>query len=157
MWVLDQQSEIDVFEFINEKDVFGKFDSDKLSKVHRMNSHFDYGNNGVNEDCPTHYKGPDFSAKFHTFTVIWTPHMMQWYVDGDLKRSSALFYSMTGQMLDCKTLKKYEEYILNRAFPMHPMHIITTLTTQSGGNQPDDNTSLPAQFEIDYIKYYKYE
>jgi len=155
IWTYKQQSEIDVFEFTNENGLFGNYKASKLSKIHCMNSHNDYGSNGVMYDCPTHYTGPDFSEAFHTFTLIWSPQVMQWFVDGELKRSSALFYNLEGKMVDCDDLKKYGEYILNKAFPKNPMHIISGLTTQIGSNAPDESTVLPASFEIDYIRYYK--
>jgi beta-glucanase (GH16 family) len=157
IWQQQQQSEIDIFEFQNENNIVGKYSAKKLSKIHCMNLHNDYYNNGVNEDCPTHYSGPEFSEQFHTFTVIWTPHLVEWYLDGELKKTSTLFYSMLGQPVNCGDLRKGTEYIINKAFPIFPMHALLTLVTESGDDAPDETTNIPAVFEIDYFRYYRLE
>ncbi len=148
-------NEIDVFEFWNEENIYGKYDSDKLSKVHKMNNHFDYEFDGSSEDCPSSYEGTDFSVDFHVFTVIWTPFKIEWFVDGKLKRVSTLFYSLLGQPVDCEGLEMFQEYILNTAFPRNKMKIIANFGIQSGKNSPDENTPFPSEMEIDYIRYYK--
>lgn len=148
-------NEIDVFEFWNETDAFGNYDPSKLSKVHKMNAHYDYDGDGNSENCPTKYTGPDFSQAFHTFTVIWTPYKIEWYVDGDLKRISTLFCTMLGEIVDCNGLQAFHQYILDKAFPRQPMHIIFGMGIQSGSNAPDANTPFPSSLEIDYIRYYK--
>lgn len=150
----DNQNEIDVFEYENETNIFNKYDEDKLSRVHKMNSRTDYENDGVMEDCSTDYKGEDISDGFHVFSVIWTPHKLEWYVDGKLKRVSTLFYTMQGQTVDCEGLTATHQYILNRAFPRNPMEIYISLGVFSNKNGPDNSTQLPAYFEIDYIRYY---
>ena len=72
-----------------------------------------YYDNGNNYSCPSSYNGPDFSESFHTFTLIWTPHILEWYVDNQLMRRSALFYDMMGQIVDWNGLKKTGEYTIN--------------------------------------------
>lgn len=148
-------NEIDVFEFWNETNELGNYDPSKLSKVHKMNIQYDYDNDGNSEKCPTKYTGPDFSQDFHIFTLIWTPFKVEWYVDGNLKRKTTLFYTMLGQMVDCNGLQAFHPYILNKAFPRQPMNIIANLAIQSGSNSPDENTTFPSALEIDYIRYYK--
>jgi beta-glucanase (GH16 family) len=155
LWSYPQNSEIDIFEINTERDMWGRFDDKKLARIHSMNSHNDYYNNGWHYMCPTSYTGPDFSADFHTFTVKWTPHKIEWYVDGELKRTSALFHSITGQMVDCGDLKLFGEYIINKAFPVHPMHMIISLGITAGDLEPDSDQAFPAVFEIDYVRYYK--
>lgn len=150
-----EMNEIDVFEFENENDVFNKFNAEKSPKVHNMNSHTDYDGDGHTEDCPSNYKGPDFSQSFHVFTLIWTPHKLEWYVDGQRKRLSTLFYTMLGQATSCDELKTLNEYILNKAFPMNAMNIIVDNIIQSGNKSPDKKTAFPCYYEIDYIRYYR--
>lgn len=149
------KNEIDVFEYENEKNALGKFDADKMAKVHRMNSRTDFEEDGKTEDCPNHYIGEDMSNGFHLFTMVWTPNKMEWYVDGERKRISTLFCSMLGQMIDCNELKKEGQYILNRAFPMVPMTVIMDNIIQVGQNTPDDNVQFPTFYEIDFIRIYK--
>ncbi|MBL7934021.1 MAG: glycoside hydrolase family 16 protein [Bacteroidia bacterium] len=148
-------NEIDIFEFENEKTIGGKFDDDKLCRVHRMNSRTDYDLNGQMEDCPSKYKGPDFSESFHTFTLIWSKFKLEWYVDGELKRTSALFYNLMGQEMSCRSLKAGEPYILNKAFPKSPMRIILDNIIQVGSNSPSDDSEFPYYYEIDYVRYYR--
>jgi beta-glucanase (GH16 family) len=121
-----------------------------------MNTRTDFEGDGTMEDCPTHYTGPDFSKSFHVFTLIWTPHKLEWYVDGELKRVSTLFYTMLGQTVDCYGLKAWNQYILNRAFPKHAMTIIADNIIHIL-NPPDDDTVFPNYYEIDYIRYYTQE
>jgi beta-glucanase (GH16 family) len=155
MYGYTNQNEIDVFEFNSENNAFGKPDESKFSRIHRMNSRTDYEDDGHIEDCPTKYKGPDYSEAFHTFTVIWTSNKIEWYVDGQLKRISTLFYTMDGKMIDCNGLKEEDELVLNRAFPLHPMEVYLSMGVFSKKNAPDDSTPFPASFEIDYFRYYR--
>jgi beta-glucanase (GH16 family) len=148
-------NEIDVFEFWNEKNSFGKYDAKLLSKIHKMNMHYDYNYDGKSSSCASKYKGPDFSENFHIFTMIWTPYKIEWYVDNELKRKTTLFYSLLGQNLDCESLKAFQPYLLNTSFPHKSMFIIANLGIQSDDNSPDNDTNFPQSFEIDYIKYYK--
>lgn len=78
--VAGKSSELDVFEFWNQKTITGKFDADKIAKVHQMTAH----NTGVM--CHSNYEGVDFSEGFHTFTAIWDPYKIEWFVDCELKR-----------------------------------------------------------------------
>lgn len=154
MYWHEAENEIDVFEFNSENNAFGKPDEKKFSRIHRMNSRTDYEDDGDIEDCSTKYKGPDYSEAFHVFTVIWTPHKIEWYVDGDLKRTSTLFYSIDGKMVDCNGLKAGDLLILNRAFPFNPMEVYLSIGVFSKKDAPDESTALPAFFEIDYFRYY---
>jgi beta-glucanase (GH16 family) len=153
-WTYGEESnEIDVFEFENETNIFGKYDGDKLARVQNMNSHA--SENGNNIMCASHYTGPDFSKDFHIFTVVWTPHKLEWFLDGKSKRISTLFYTMQGQMVDCNGLLETNQYILNLSFPRYPMRIIFDNIVQSGSKAPDKNTEFPNYYEIDYIRIYK--
>ena len=147
-------NEIDIFEFWNER-TFGQFDPNKLSRYHKMNLHYDNNDDGQTDNCPSKYRGPDFSTSFHVFSIVWTPYKIEWYVDGELKRISTLYYSLNGQMVDCSSLRLLEPYLLNTAFPKNPMHIIANLAIQSDDQSPDSNTPFPSFLEIDYIRYYK--
>jgi beta-glucanase (GH16 family) len=157
IWRYDQQNEIDIFEFNDRYGMSGNLKEKKIAKIHAMNIHNDYSGTGRDEDCPSHYTGPDFWESFHTFAVVWTPYMVQWLVDDKIQRTDALFYSMSGQMLTCEEIKLYGEYIINRSFPIFPMHMITNFSVASGRARPADDTAFPAIFEIDYIKYWRLE
>jgi len=148
-------NEVDVFEFWNENNVFGVYDPDKLSRVHKMNAHYDFDGDGYSENCPTSYSGPDFSEDFHTFSFIWTPYKMEWYVDGEFKRITALYHTIEGKIVDCNNVHAGIPYLLDKAYPQNPMNIRAGFGIQSYDNSPDESTPFPSSFEIDYIRYYK--
>jgi beta-glucanase (GH16 family) len=148
------QNEIDVFEYGNEFDMFGNFDEFKQVSLHNMNCRTDYENDGEMEDCPAHYAtGLDLSKDFHVFNLIFTPHKMEWFLDGKSMRTSYLFHDMLGQPVDCNGLTKSNQYLLNREFPRYPMEMY--VTTAVGKIGPDEFEDLPQIFEVDYIRYYR--
>jgi beta-glucanase (GH16 family) len=78
------------------------------------------------------FKGPDFSADFHTFAVDWEPGTIVWYVDG------------------------VERARTSKGVPDEPMYLIANLAV--GGDwpgNPDATTTFPAVMEIDYIRVYQ--
>jgi beta-glucanase (GH16 family) len=153
----EEMNEIDIFEFDNEKNILNRVDEEKSVKTHKMNAHADYDGDERSEDCPNHYKGPDYSLEFHVFTLVWAPHKIEWFVDGVKKRSNYLFYTMLGQPLECHELRAGTQYILDRSFPRHPMNIIVDNIIQTGKEAPGDNVAFPVLYEIDWIRYYKPE
>lgn len=74
---------------------------------------------------------PDISADFHTYAVEWSADAIIWFFDGVEKfRSSA-------------------------GVPQQPMYLL--LNVAVGGSwpvPPDESTSLPATFDIDYVRAY---
>lgn len=77
------------------------------------------------------YKGPDFSADFHTFAVEWDESKIVWYVDGTMR------------------------YISTNGVPHEPFYII--LNTAVGGDwpgNPDETTVFPQYHDIDYVRVY---
>ncbi len=155
-------NELDVFEFWNENDVFNHYDPSKLSKVHHMTAHYDFDNDGNTNKCETKYNGVDFSQDFHIFTLIWEKNKIEWYVDGQLKRTDYRYYTMLGQTTGC-TINAWTQYIMNIIYPIDPMAIILNLAIQHGtddhenNKSPDNSTPFPSQMEVDWVKYYKKE
>ncbi len=152
-------NEIDVFEFWNENNIQNNYDPSKLSKVHHMTAHYDYDNDGNTNMCGTKYTGTDFSQDFHIFTLVWEGNKIEWYVDGQLKRTDYKYYTMLGQSTGC-TINAWTQYIMNKIYPKDPMAIILNLAIQHGydvyGNNksPDNSTPFPSQMEVDWVKYY---
>ncbi len=147
-------NEIDVFEFWNEKNIFGNYDPIKSTKVHNMNIHFDYYGNGSKSSCATYYDGVDFSQDFHVFTLIWERDKIQWFVDGSIKRTDYRYYTILGQSTGCQ-INAWTPYIMNRIYTKDPMQIILNFAIQNGNNSPLNSTIFPSQMEIDYVKYYQ--
>ena len=78
------------------------------------------------------FAAPDLSAGFHTFAVEWDRDRIVWFIDGKEK-----FQSVDG-------------------IPHQPMYMLIDLAV--GGRlarSPDASTSLPASFEIDYVRVYR--
>ncbi len=142
-------NEIDVFEFWNPQNSFGKYTPKKLAMQHHMTLHFNHKMSGEN------YIGPDYSLDYHTFTVVWDSTKIEWYVDGALKRTSTQYLTKRGKNVDCKNVKANRIYLLNPVFPTAPMEILANIAVQSGKNSPDENTFNNPIYEIDYIRYYK--
>ncbi|HEY0030581.1 MAG TPA: glycoside hydrolase family 16 protein [Bacteroidia bacterium] len=141
-------NEIDVFEFWNEHNSFGKFSAKKLSMVNHMTMHYN------KKMSSKSYTGPDYSTDFHTFAVVWDTTKIEWYVDGKLQRTATQYVTKRGKNVECKDIKSNETYYLNPVFPKDPMNIIANLAIQTGKNKPLVETFSNA-FEIDYIRYYK--
>jgi len=147
-------NEIDVFEFVNENDNEGNYDSSKLSKVHHMTIHYDFDGDGNKSQCATKYTGVDFSQDFHVFSLIWDENKIEWYVDGILKRTDYKYYTTLLQPTGC-TINANMIYILNKIYTKDPMYIILNLAIQSGSNSPNSSTPFPSQMEVDWVKYYQ--
>jgi len=77
------------------------------------------------------FKGPDFSADFHTFAVEWEAEELRWYVDGVLRHRS------------------------DREIPQVPMFLLANLAVGGWAAEPDESTPFPADFEIDFIRVWK--
>lgn len=80
------------------------------------------------------FKGPDFSAGFHTFAVEWSPERIDWFVDDRLVFTSA------------------------NDIPQIPFYLI--LNTAVGGHwpgNPDETTTFPQYHRIDYVRVYERE
>jgi beta-glucanase (GH16 family) len=87
---------------------------------------------GRHEGKGDSFKGPDFSAAYHTFALEWEPAAIVWYVDGA------------------------ERYRTTENIPSEPMYLLANLAV--GGDwpgNPDDKTVFPAYMDIDYIRVYK--
>ncbi|MFA5814709.1 MAG: glycoside hydrolase family 16 protein [Bacteroidales bacterium] len=161
-------NEIDIFEFMNEYNVFHVYDATQLSKVHRMTLHHDYDADGSVSHCGTAYTGTDFSQEFHTFTMILDNDKIEWYVDGALKRRDCRYYTMGGQETGC-TIEADTLYVKKLIYPQDPMNIIFDLAIQGflddNGNEvpdgygnlssPDASTTFPCQMEVEWIRYYR--
>ncbi|MBA3663366.1 MAG: hypothetical protein H0W61_04055 [Bacteroidetes bacterium] len=58
-------------------------------------------------------------------------------------------------MIDCKGLKAGDQLILNHAVPLFPIEVYLSMGIFSKKDAPDESTTLPAYFEIDYFGYYR--
>ncbi|MBB6451737.1 beta-glucanase (GH16 family) [Salirhabdus euzebyi] len=78
------------------------------------------------------YIGENFADGFHTFGIEWTPEKVSWFIDG-VKRFETTTY-----------------------IPTEDMYLY--LNTAIGGNwpgTPDETTTFPQYFEVDYVRVYQ--
>jgi beta-glucanase (GH16 family) len=149
------KNEIDIFEFWNEHNLFGEVDFDKLARVPKFNIHHEYTKDNVFNCISDWNSNIDFSKRFHTFTLIWKPTYIEWYIDGQLRRRTTKYTSLSTQPIYCDNLKDFEPYLLNKAYPKKEfLHVIMNLAVQANSNEPKSN-SLPKSFDIDYFRFYK--
>jgi beta-glucanase (GH16 family) len=113
-------SEIDVVEFLgHEPDTM------------HMTLHYDDAQ-GEHQEPQQTFRGPDFTADFHTFAVEWSPEAVVWYVDG------------------------VERARQTEGVPDEPMYLIANLAV--GGpwaGAPSGETVFPAEYRIDWIRVYE--
>ena len=133
--------EIDIME------VLGKDDRFLYGTLH----YFDREMSGHDSVGNTHrltMSEPGFSQNFYVFTVVWTPNIMNWYVN-DKFYHSVRRGSLTGEDRNGNTLLGFGPFD-------HPFHMI--LNTAVGGGfpgNPDETTILPQHMYIDYVRVFQ--
>ncbi len=143
-------NEIDVFEYWDVKGPFKMMYSEKrLSKWHNMTAHY---KGGMSIEG---YLGADISEGFHTFTCIWDECKIEWWVDGDLKRTMYRYKGMKGRAKQCADFLKKKKKPEETPFPRDPMQIITNVSVKKTPDGPDKPNLFPQSMDIDYIRYYK--
>lgn len=149
-WLFGQSptyNELDIFEFWNEKNIWGNYDPDKLSKVHHMTSHFESAEQQCHID--RNY-GIDFSTSFNTFSVDWDRNKIAWYVNGDrkLKRNKLRW----GRCI----VEANQSYDTHISHPEDPMCLILNLAIRGNDNipaeSPDSNTPFPSRLQVDWVR-----
>lgn len=144
-------NEIDVFEYW---DVRGPmklaYSAKRLTKWHNMTVHYK-GRMSIEG-----YLGEDISEGFHTFTCIWDECRIEWWVDGDLKRTVYRYEGMRGRGKSCEDfLSKRKKPANEFVFPRDPMGIIANVAVKKDPGGPDNLNLFPLAMEIDYIRYYQ--
>lgn len=120
---LDWPPEIDVFEILGQE-------PDRVYLTHHWRNPKDPGGDSLSEEGE--WKGPDFSAEFHEFTVEWEPGEIRWYVDG------------------------VERFRANQQVPDQPMFVLLNLAIGGGwAGEPDDSTRFPAALEVDWVRVWE--
>jgi beta-glucanase (GH16 family) len=72
--------------------------------------------------------GPNFSADYHTYTLIWTPKRVEWQVDG---------------VTHCTSTND---------IPPTPMYLILSAAIDGSLETTNASTVLPQSFDIDYVR-----
>ncbi len=147
MWMYGEHFDQDNIRIREEIDVFEFWKDDPEN--HNMDVHY------AGYHCLKDYNGPDFSKDFHTFSVIWDPYKIDWFVDGDLVRHYPK-YTQNGADAGCR-LNAWQPY-QEAPFPRNPMNLRFNLAIDNrDGHEPDNSTPFPSMFEIDWVRYYQKE
>lgn len=144
-------NEIDIFEYW---DVRGPlklaYSAKRLCRWHNMSVHYN-GRMSIEG-----YLGEDISEGFHTFTCVWDECKIEWWVDGDLKRTVYRYEGMRGEGKSCdEFLAKRKKPATEFVFPRDPMNIITNVAVKKDPGGPDNLNLFPLAMEVDYIRYYR--
>ena len=96
--------------------------------------HMNYHYGANNSQSITTWRGPDFSAGWHTFALDWEPDAITWYVDGVERK----------QVTDASIITR------------EPMYLLANLAVGSSwAGIPDATTVFPSTYQIDYIKVWQ--
>ena len=100
----------------------------------RTTMHYHYRrSNGTKATVGDSWRGPDFSAGWHTFGVDWQPGSLTWYVDG---------------------IERYR--FVDAAVTDQPAFLLLNLAV--GGTwagAPDPDTAFPADLLVDYVRVFQ--
>ncbi|MDQ3048711.1 MAG: family 16 glycosylhydrolase [Bacteroidota bacterium] len=161
-WLYGQENnrgdEIDVFEFMEEKDVLSKYDSDKRCKY--IQQHFHQWNksdplNPLDRNCGTTHKTKiDYSLDFHTYTLIWDRWGISWFVDGQFIKLVPQWIDLNGGAITKNNIKPSQVVIRNDWYPINDMSIIFGCGIQTE-NGTDDPSDFPGLMIVDYVKFYE--
>ena len=107
-----------------------------------MSNHWTQNYPGINNtgeeggSVTSPYTGPDFSADFHVFGVLWTPTSIAWYIDGVLRYQVTSYVPIAG-------------YGFTGMYP-----ILNLAVGGSWPGAPNAATVFPAYLQVDYVRVY---
>ncbi len=135
----------------NELDFFDNMDG--CSK-YSCGPGYDYDGDGSSEGCRWGTTNiPDLS-EWHTYTVFYNFDRIIWQIDNETIRTLYRYHTLSGLPVVCGDNITTSLYFQKESFPIDPMHLIIEFAIRNGDEAPDENTVLPASFEIDYIRYW---
>jgi beta-glucanase (GH16 family) len=137
-------TEIDVFEFLGHEP--RNFHS----------SLWRYSNVDVDATTDCAFESIDFSLAFHLYSVEWDSFFIIFKIDDEPVCTISRFYTLSGnEVLWCCVPPGV--YNIQPAYPPtqnNTVSVIASLGIGTGSDEPDIS-SLPAKFEIDYIRIYQ--
>jgi beta-glucanase (GH16 family) len=92
-----------------------------------------WGIHAGHRQSQTSFKGPDFSADFHVFTLEWMPGQMRWLIDGVERKVTT-------------------DYVPDKAMYL----IINTAVGGDWAGPPDRTTVLPQRMIVDWVRVYQH-
>jgi len=121
--------EIDIQESTGQKHMFA------LGTIH-------YGSSNANHQqlSSSIYKQPDsWADAFHTYSVVWSPYKISWYVD-DLLYATKTPSDMANQA--------------DWTFESYKYYLILNLAVGGSLGGPVDDSALPQTLQVDYVRVY---
>ncbi len=174
-WTFGEEhwNELDAVEFFPEREGLN-FSQSKTNTTASLNSHVDEDDDddGNSDNCGSAFEGPDFSADFHTFAVEWNNYRVNWYVDGELKRTKHKYHKTVGlDPIDCTyntvengiqpvqidlayPVREEQRIYLNLAIVVWEDENLSPLKEQL--NVSSNGSQFPYFFDVDYVRYYKW-
>ncbi len=122
----NERPEIDIMENLGQ-------DTQVIYNTYHYRTWVDGGWNEQRTPSMTVSEGIDYSKSFHTYSALWEPGLIIWYVDGVEKN-------------------RFKSNMISD----EKMYILLNLAV--GGNWPGSpgaQTKFPAEFKIDYVRAYK--
>ncbi|MBU0488555.1 MAG: family 16 glycosylhydrolase [Bacteroidetes bacterium] len=143
-------NEIDIFEIYDQYDDH-VLDESSINKRHSMTLFYPFPDISLAETQG--YDGPDFSEKFHTFTLEWDPFTIIIRMDGDLKWRYHRFENWLGFPVSCLGMEPNRKYHIRNSFPVDQQNVILNSSIDVRPDVlPPLLSELPRAFEIEYIK-----
>lgn len=155
-WLYDygyEWNEIDIFEFVtNTRNTLTKsFQSPRHGLIRDYDK---VGSADKSEMCGFQESfNTDYSLADHTYTCIWSPISVEFFIDGISIDIYWRFYYLNYQEVGCTINPNYYQTL--KAFPTRPMRIITNLAmNHCQGTTSPNSSDFPRSLEVDYIKYW---
>ncbi len=147
-------NEIDVFEFKNQN-LWGIKRPRFSSKQMIMNVFYNFERDNEVYSCKDEKNTHGDLEEFHTYTLVFTPYEMYWLFDGKYMRKISYLKNEKGELVTGNQIEVGEKYYLNKSYPKPLMNIIANMAVQTHHIKSGNTLNLPANYEIDYIRYYK--
>jgi beta-glucanase (GH16 family) len=138
-------SEIDVFEILG----------DEPNKYHPGVISYDGTKFIDQQDC--NFKDVDFSLDFHLYSVEWDPFIITYKIDNKKVYEISRLYTLSGRQVTWCCVEP-GIYTILPAYPKGKnieLSIIARLAILPGSEGPNDKTIFPAEYVIDYVRFYK--
>lgn len=138
-WLWGVGGEIDIFEFYDDETA-------PVFSTHKWPEE-------MHQFCTYTHHGLDYSSDYHTYTTLWDPYYIAFFIDGDLKYVHWLVYTTLGQTgVTCENLQALNQYMFSNSYPSNQEkeHIIINHAAQSDTPNP-----LPSDMLVEYVRVWQ--
>ncbi len=132
-------SEIDIFEFVGTDTKVNPYK--RNPNRYTNNAHYNASNDPVNDNYGNINFYQPFNNTYHTFGLAWFPDGFEYYIDGSIQRAS--------------TFEPTSYYPMNIVVDQNVFSFGEVIGTDP--NPPSNQTIMPYNFKVDYVKVYQYQ